>query len=99
MGKRSLGKDSQPSGWKPWKPPAASERTKVWQGTGFGSKTLWDWLQLLAIMAVPVLSPTRRIRSCLEIPRAMSEARLPIFGPSNRLLTGLAMPPSCPCRD
>ena len=41
------------SGWKTWMPP--KERRNRWGWTGFRGKTLWDWLQLLSALAVPIV--------------------------------------------
>ena len=30
-------------------------RSKVWEWTDFGEKTLWDWLQLLSALAIPIV--------------------------------------------
>src|SRR5918993_5572623 len=30
-------------------------RSKLWEWTDFGEKTLWDWLQLLSALAIPVV--------------------------------------------
>src|SRR5215204_6745689 len=29
--------------------------SKLWEWTGFGEKKLWDWLQLLSALAIPIL--------------------------------------------
>jgi uncharacterized protein YjbI with pentapeptide repeats len=40
-------------GWVVWR---KSESRKAWlHWTGFGGKTLWDWLQLLSALAIPVV--------------------------------------------
>jgi len=36
-------------------PSKRSRRTKLWAWTGFGEKKLWDWLQLLSALAIPVV--------------------------------------------
>jgi uncharacterized protein YjbI with pentapeptide repeats len=41
----------KPRGWRPWRPKR--KPTPGW--TGFGGKTLWDWLQLLSALAIPVV--------------------------------------------
>src|SRR5215208_6544820 len=33
---------------RPW-------RSRLWKWTDFGEKTLWDWLQLLSALAIPVV--------------------------------------------
>ena len=33
---------------RPW-------RSRLWEWTDFGEKTLWDWLQLLSALAIPVV--------------------------------------------
>jgi uncharacterized protein YjbI with pentapeptide repeats len=30
-------------------------RSKLWEWTNFGEKTLWDWLQLLSALAIPIV--------------------------------------------
>jgi uncharacterized protein YjbI with pentapeptide repeats len=30
-------------------------RSRLWSWTGFGEKKLWDWLQLLSVLAIPVV--------------------------------------------
>src|SRR5215472_15235918 len=48
---------------KLWLPPFSprdqkrllSPRRKKWQWVGFSEKTLWDWLQLLGILAIPLV--------------------------------------------
>ena len=41
------------AGWQPWRPP--KQRNARWRWTGFTGKTLWDWLQLLSALAIPVV--------------------------------------------
>jgi len=41
------------AGWRPWRPP--KQRNARWRWTGFKGKTLWDWLQLLSALAIPVV--------------------------------------------
>ena len=41
------------AGWRPWRPP--KQRNARWRWTGFTGKTLWDWLQLLSALAIPVV--------------------------------------------
>jgi hypothetical protein len=36
-------------------PSKRSQWTKLWAWTGFGEKKLWDWLQLLSALAIPVV--------------------------------------------
>jgi hypothetical protein len=36
-------------------PSKPSQWTKLWAWTGFGEKKLWDWLQLLSALAIPVV--------------------------------------------
>jgi hypothetical protein len=36
-------------------PSKRSRWTKLWAWTGFGEKKLWDWLQLLSALAIPVV--------------------------------------------
>jgi hypothetical protein len=48
---------------KLWLPPLSSRgqkklsylRRKKWKWLGFSEKTLWDWLQLLAVLAIPLV--------------------------------------------
>jgi uncharacterized protein YjbI with pentapeptide repeats len=35
--------------------PKQPQRSRLWAWTGFSDKTLWDWLQLLSALAIPVL--------------------------------------------
>jgi uncharacterized protein YjbI with pentapeptide repeats len=41
------------AGWRLWRPP--KQRNARWRWTGFTGKTLWDWLQLLSALAIPVV--------------------------------------------
>src|SRR5215211_4565925 len=41
------------AGWQLWRPP--KQRNARWRWTGFTGKTLWDWLQLLSALAIPVV--------------------------------------------
>ena len=38
------GPDKQPTWWR-----------RLWEWTGFGEKKLWNWLQLLGTLAIPVV--------------------------------------------
>ena len=48
---------------KLWLPPLSprdqkkllSPRRKKWKWLGFSEKTLWDWLQLLGVLAIPLV--------------------------------------------
>src|SRR5829696_2679186 len=41
------------TGKEPGKRPAL--RSRLWAWTGFGDKTLWEWVQLLSALAMPVV--------------------------------------------
>lgn len=73
------------------KSPAEGEPTerrlgsKVWEWTGFGEKKLWEWLQLLSALAIPVVltfagfwftSQQARHQQNIEERRAQAERKL-----------------------
>src|SRR5215216_2999595 len=73
------------------KPPAEGEPrkrhlgSKLWEWTGFGEKKLWDWLQLLSALAIPIVltaagfwftSQQARHQQHIEKQRAEAEQKL-----------------------